>query len=93
MVSSVATTLFVLAFVLAPGKPAHQPVAFSEFLAEVEQGLVSEIRVHGHVYTFDVMRSEKSVTHQATGPSATLEELRQLRPTNPALPAPEVSVR
>jgi ATP-dependent Zn protease len=91
-VVSAATTLFVIAFVFGRDKAPQQQVRFSEFLAEVDQGWVSRVSLHGRTYVFAITHDGRQVTKQTIGPRATRDELQQLRPTDPALPAPKVSV-
>ncbi len=65
-------------------------VAFSEFLAMVEEGHVDEIRVSGRVYAFHV---DSGATQETFGP-AILDpaQVRALRPADPGRAAPTVSV-
>jgi hypothetical protein len=75
------------------GPERPQPVAFSDFLAEVDAGRVTEIHVKGRTATFR-LRSDSpkiSVVKEAVGPFDDEPAIRALRPTRPDDPPPTVS--
>ena len=73
-----------------------QPVAFSDFVSEVHQGHVDEIKIKDHEYSFRQHGSPAdgakatSVPKEAIGPLADEALLATLRPDNKELPAPRV---
>jgi len=73
-----------------------QPVAFSDFVSEVHQGHVEEIKIKDHEYTFRVHGTPAegakatSTPKEAIGPIADDALLKELRPENKDLPAPKV---
>ncbi len=92
--ASVSGTLFVL--ILAAGgfrgPPPKARVTFSEFLFLVEGGHVDEIHVDGREYTFVVVDQSHRLTKTTLGPQTTLAEMQSVRPTDPALAPPKVTV-
>jgi hypothetical protein len=68
------------------------PVAFTEFLADVDQGRVEEIHVVGRVATFRVRWDGKLVTRETIGPLEDREATLNLRPADRAAPAPRITV-
>src|SRR5271166_3412292 len=81
--------LTIAAFVLASSfeqscrKGKLQPVAFSEFLADVEAGRVDEIRVEGRAATFRLRSNGRTSERQTVGPFGDREQVRALRPADP----------
>jgi hypothetical protein len=91
--ASVFGTLFVL--ILAAGGfrgPPKARVSFSEFLFLVEGGHVDEIHVDGREYTFVVVDESHRRTKTTLGPQTTLAEMQSVRPTDPAVAPPKVTV-
>jgi hypothetical protein len=75
-----------------PGSERRQQVAFSEFLAEVDQGKVDEIRVSGRVATFRRVEDGKhSRELETVGPLDDRAQVLALRPSRPDSPAPKIT--
>jgi len=73
-----------------------QPVAFSDFLSEVHQGHVEDIKIKDHEYSFRIRGSatdgaKTSTPKETLGPLADEELLATLKPDNKDVPAPKVS--
>src|SRR6266850_5840266 len=64
-----------------------QPIAFSEFVSEVKQGKVEEIKIKDHEYTYRVRGTDpKGGTMKETvGPTADEKLLETLKPDDPKL--------
>jgi hypothetical protein len=91
-VGSIFATLGVIVTLSgARSREVRMPYAFSEFLAEVEAGHVEEIHVKGRVATFR-LRGSRGVERQTIGPLEDREEALNLRPVDPAAPAPKITV-
>jgi hypothetical protein len=72
------------------GGDRKQRVAFSEFLAMVEDGHVETVRVSGRAATFRLLQDGRTVEGRTLGPFEDRAQVLALRPSNPALPAPKV---
>src|SRR5437763_13509532 len=71
----------------------RQPVAFSEFLAEVHAGHVDEVKIKDREYSFRVRPADTAKTavqKEAVGPSADEQLLETLKPDNKEAPAPKI---
>ncbi len=71
----------------------RQPVAFSEFLAEVHAGHVDEVKIKDREYSFRVRTGDTAKTavqKEAVGPSADEQLLETLKPENKEAPAPKI---
>ena len=71
----------------------RQPVAFSEFLAEVHAGHVDEVKIKDREYSFRVRTGDTAKTavqKEAVGPSADEQLLETLKPDNKEAPAPKI---
>jgi cell division protease FtsH len=74
--------------------PDKAPVAFSDFVSEVKQGKVDEIKIRDHDYSYRVRGSEPGKPggwRDVVGPVADEKLLESLKPSDPAAPAPKVS--
>src|SRR5262249_22558898 len=93
--SAIATLLLLGAYaVISDGlrRPVHQPVAFSELLAEIDAGHIEEIRIKNQRYTFRLRGSDpnSTITREAIGPAATETDAPALKPSDPGLSAPKL---
>jgi cell division protease FtsH len=71
----------------------RQPVAFSEFIAEVHAGHVDEVKIKDREYSFRVRTGDTAKTavqKEAVGPSADEQLLETLKPENKEAPAPKI---
>ncbi len=71
----------------------RQPVAFSEFIAEVHAGHVDEVKIKDREYSFRVRTGDTAKTavqKEAVGPSADEQLLETLKPDNKEAPAPKI---
>ncbi len=71
----------------------HQPVAFSEFVAEVHAGHVEEVKIQDHEYNFRVRTGDSgktTVQKESVGPLADEQLLETLKPDNKEAPAPKI---
>ena len=72
--------------------PAHPRVAFSDLLAEIDHGRVDDVRIEGRVYTYRIKGAPEPSAHEAIGPTGDESVVRALRPSDPSLPAPKVTL-
>ena len=71
-----------------------QRVAFSDFLLELDSGRITSVAVDGRAYSFKTRETDGRTHERETiGPPATAQEVKALRPSDPALPAPTIDVR
>ncbi|HVH45743.1 MAG TPA: ATP-dependent zinc metalloprotease FtsH [Labilithrix sp.] len=70
------------------------PVAFSDFVTEVKQGKVDEIKIKDHEYSYRVRGADQAKGggwREAVGPIADEKLLETLKPEDPKAAAPKVS--
>jgi hypothetical protein len=68
----------------------NKRVAFTELLADVDRGAVSEIRIKGTTYSFQSTRDSDVRTYETIGPKIDAAGASALRPFDPALAAPKI---
>ena len=93
-VGSVFLTLFLILLVggaFTAARETRVPVAFSDFLADVDAGKVTEIHVSGRSATFLVARDGRQEERRTVGPFDERDAVLALRPKESDLPAPKIT--
>ena len=92
----IATALLFLGVwqVLAPAERKAAPVAFSDFMADVRDGRVDEIRIRDHEYEYRLHAADggspQTILKVTLGPTPNEALVASLKPDDPNKPLPKI---